>query len=257
MRPTGHAHTNPSSPRAHAICDRCGARYNHHQLRWQYDWRGPQLQNLRVLVCQSCLDDPQQSGQRTIIIPPDPEPIMNARPEFYVPDSNPLSGIGADPSPARFQFGSIIGTMTAGGGPQAAFDANTNKPSWMSAVVVSRSSYDNYVGVNWTGNQANVPSNLRGPVITHTVASFTITAPNDSIFGSTAYVIQQSNLDVGWGSWTTIASGNPVGTVGEEITGSCAGSRSQFHRVAFLDNGLGTGIAVAQVSFNVSDGSSQ
>lgn len=250
------AATSPTHPRAHAICDRCGFRYNHDQLKWQMDWRGPRLQNLRILVCSDCYDAPQQSGQRTILIPPDPVPIMNARPEFYVPDNNPLGGIGADPDPARFQYGSIIGTMTQGGGPQAAFNANPAKPSWMSAVSISRSSYDNYVGVNWTGNQNSFPAALRGPVITHTVSSFTITAPVDSTFGSTAYVIQQSQTDAGWGSWTTIASGNPAGTVNETITGTCAGSRAQFHRAAFLDNGHGTAIAVANVVFNVSDGSS-
>lgn len=257
MRPTGRAQTSPTAPRAHAICDRCGFRYNHDQLRWQYDWRGPRLTNLRILVCESCQDKAQQSGQRTILLPPDPVPIMNARPEFYVSDNNPLSGIGGDPSPARWQYGSIIGTMTEGGGPQAAFDSNSIKPSWMSAVTSrSASSYNNYVGVNWTGNQTAFPASLRGPVITHTVTSFTMNAPNDSTFGSTAYVVQQSAVNAGWGSWTTIFSGNPAGTVGEEISGLCTGSRAQFHRVAFLDNGLGRAIAVAQVQFTVSDGSS-
>lgn len=259
MSLTGRAVTSPTHPHAHAICDRCGFRYNHVQLKWQMDWRGPRMQNLRILVCQDCMDSPQQSGQRTILIPADPIPVMNARPEFYVPDNNPLGGIGADPDPSRWMFGGVIGTMTAGGGPQAAFNGNPAKPSFMSAVVsVSRSSYDNYVGVNWSGPPATiVPSSLNSPVLTHTVTSYTITAPVDSTFGSTAYVIQQSAVDAGWGSWTTIASGHTAGTIHEEISGSCVGSRSQFHRVAFLNNGLGTAIAVASVQFNVADGSSE
>lgn len=57
--------------------------YNLERLRWQNDWRGTQLQNLRILVCtNTCLDIPQrQLG--TIILPPDPMPLLNARPEQY------------------------------------------------------------------------------------------------------------------------------------------------------------------------------
>ncbi len=257
MSHTGRARVDATSPRAHAICDRCGFRFNHVQLRWQHDWRGPRMQNLRVLVCQSCYDAPQQSGQRTILLPPDPVPIMNARTENYVADSNPLSGIGGNPNAARWQFGAMIGTMTEGGGPQAAFDGNANKPSWMSAVKsVSNSSYNNYVGVNWSEAPASLtPSSLNSPAITHTVSAFTITAPNDSTFGSTGYLVQGSPVSGGYAAWTTLSSGNPAGTIGEEITGTCVGGRYQFHRVAFYGNSGGA-IAVAQVAFTVSDGSS-
>jgi hypothetical protein len=256
LRPHGRADVSPSWPRAFGVCDACGFKYNLDQLRWRIDWRGTKLQNLRFLVCESCLDVPQQSGQRTIILPADPVPVTNARPEQYVPDSNPLSAIGANPSPARWKFGGQIGNMVNAGGVPAAFNGNANKPSFMSAMIsVANSSYNNYVGINWSGAPASiVPSSLNSPVRTHTVASFTITAPNDSTFGSTAYVVQGSVVDAGWGSWTTIASGNPVGTVGEVITGTGVGGRYQFHRVAFY--GGATAIAVAQVQFNVSDGSS-
>lgn len=75
---SGRARTNPGSPRAHAICDRCGFRYNHIDLSWQFDWRGATLQNTRVLVCRKCNDD-QQQQLRAIVIPADPVPIMNPR----------------------------------------------------------------------------------------------------------------------------------------------------------------------------------
>ena len=256
LRPHGRADISPSAPRARGVCDRCGFMTNHHKLSWQFDWRGPKLQNLRILVCESCMDEYQQNGQRTIILPADPVPIMNARPEQYVPDNNPLSAIGANPNPARWKFGGQIGNMVNAGGVPAAFDSNANKPSFMSAMIsVANSSYNNYVGLNWSGAPVSiVPSSLNSPVRTHTVASFTITAPNDTTFGSTAYVVQGSPVDAGFGSWTTIASGNPVGTVGEVITGTGVGGRYQFHRVAFY--GGATGIAVAQVAFAVSDGSS-
>ena len=75
---SGRARTSSSSPQAHAICDRCGFRYNHVDLQWQYDWRGAALQNIRILVCNSCVDVPQDQ-LRAIVVPADPIPIMQAR----------------------------------------------------------------------------------------------------------------------------------------------------------------------------------
>lgn len=84
-RPHGHAHVNPSAPRAFAICDRCSRLFNLYALSWQFQWAGPQLQNLRLLVCSSCLDVPQEQ-LKPRILPPDPMPVLNARPENYLID---------------------------------------------------------------------------------------------------------------------------------------------------------------------------
>lgn len=81
-RPHGHVRVNARSPRAAGVCDRCGRMFNHDRLQWQWDWRGNQLQNLRILVCESCVDVPQQQ-LRPRIIPPDPLPVYNARPEPF------------------------------------------------------------------------------------------------------------------------------------------------------------------------------
>lgn len=78
-----HASVNARNPRAFGNCDRCDFTYNLHQLRWQYQWQGPKLQNLRLLVCPTCYDKPQQQ-LRTIIIPPDPLPVMNARQDGHM-----------------------------------------------------------------------------------------------------------------------------------------------------------------------------
>jgi len=75
---SGRASTSATNPQAHAICDRCGFRYNHVNLKWQYDWRGTSLQNIRLLVCNSCYDEPQEQ-LRAIIIPADPVPIVQPR----------------------------------------------------------------------------------------------------------------------------------------------------------------------------------
>lgn len=93
----GRARTNPSNPQAHAICDRCGFRYNHVDLRWQYDWRGASLANLRLLVCPSCYDK-AQNQLRSIVLPADPVPIANPRTqEFVTPvsDFRTTSGQGS------------------------------------------------------------------------------------------------------------------------------------------------------------------
>lgn len=86
MRPhPRRALTDPSAPSAWATCGRCGFVTNLINLQWQFDFRGLQLQNLQILVCEDCLDLPQrQLG--TIIIPPDPVGVKNARPEQYAID---------------------------------------------------------------------------------------------------------------------------------------------------------------------------
>jgi hypothetical protein len=58
---------------------------NHYKLRWQWDWVGAELINKRILVSEDELDIPQrQLG--VIELPPDPLPIINARPEQYYID---------------------------------------------------------------------------------------------------------------------------------------------------------------------------
>ena len=79
----GRAKTSATNPQAHAICDRCGFRYNLVSLRWQYDWRGTSLQNLRLLVCNRCYDEPQEQ-LRAIVVPADPVPVQNPRLQDFV-----------------------------------------------------------------------------------------------------------------------------------------------------------------------------
>lgn len=81
----GRARTSSASPQAHAICDRCGFRYNHVQLRWQFDWGGASLINKRLLVCNPCYDTPQEQ-LRAIVVPADPVPIINPRVEPFAQD---------------------------------------------------------------------------------------------------------------------------------------------------------------------------
>lgn len=252
MRPHGRATIDRNKPNALGVCDRCGFLFNHNRLSWQMDWRGPNIQNLAILVCQSCLDKPQENGQRTIILPPDPVPIRNARPENYVNADNPMSPIGLTLT-SNEQVSGFLGTMTGGGGLVAAFNGVTNKPWYHCAYIsVSDSSYGNYVAKNWSPYAGGITtlSSIMSPVITHSLSSFTAYAPNDQSFvssGPTDYLVQGSPNGV---SWITLSSGTTAGTAGETISGEPTGTPYQFHRLAFLGDGV-TAIAVAQVEFSV------
>jgi len=263
MRPHSHYVADPTNPKAKGVCDRCGSIYQHSKLTWQFQFVGPKLQNLRFLVCPPCYDKPQPNI-RTIVIPPDPIPIMNARPENYVLDDNPLSAIGVDANFLTPQYGSRIGNLTGAGGINAAFDGNIKKQAWLCATnkTISNSSFNNYVGINWQGNVSNLsmPSSLLPPVLQHTLTGVNIYAPADKSFldtTATSYVIQASAADTAvFGAWTTIASGATAGTAGETIavtiTSTFTNPLSQFHRVALHGDAVNF-IGVAQVQFYVAE----
>lgn len=79
---SSHAFADERASDPWFFCDRCGFRYPRSHAVWQFDFRGLQLQNLRILVCtDTCNDDPQPQ-LRPIIIGPDPVPIVDARPGF-------------------------------------------------------------------------------------------------------------------------------------------------------------------------------
>lgn len=126
---SGRASTSSSSPQAHAICDRCGFRYNHAALTWQYDWAGASLINKRILVCSTCLDTPQEQ-LRAIVVPSDPVPIANPRVEFFVdyesntrltnqtPTTDPTTGIPVPAGQTRItQDDSTRSTQMTGAAP--------------------------------------------------------------------------------------------------------------------------------------------
>lgn len=111
-RPHGHAHVDSGYPRAFAVCDRCNFLYNHDQLRWQFQWAGPTLQNLRILVCQSCMDTPQIQ-LKTIILPPDPVPITNPRQEQYDLEMTSFMNTLTGPPSMATSSGVYVVTMIA------------------------------------------------------------------------------------------------------------------------------------------------
>lgn len=82
MRPHGRAKVSTRNPEAFAICDACGFLYNHSELRWQLQWAGNKLVNMRQLVCRRCNDIPQ-TQLRAIVLPADPMPVLNPRVQNY------------------------------------------------------------------------------------------------------------------------------------------------------------------------------
>ena len=92
---------DPDAPRAMAICDRCGFRFFHDNLSFQYDWRGNQLANLRLLVDCRCYDEPQPNGRKPILVGPDPTPVRDPRPGWY---ATQMQGSVPGPVPQQGNF---------------------------------------------------------------------------------------------------------------------------------------------------------
>lgn len=244
-QPHGRAAVDAGNPNAFGICDRCGFQYNLKDLRWQFQWVSFRLQNLRILVCQECYDTPQEQ-LRTILIPPDPVPVMNPRLPSYTSDNNPISTIAISPIIGN---GDAFGTFN---NLNAAFDGNVNKAARFCAFTNISTLTDNVLGKNWGTVAQPVPSETE--TMTVNVTSFTIIAPNDSAFlasGATAYAFQGS-LD--GSTWTTLYSGLTAGTVAESITATPTGGDYQYHRINFEgDNINGIFLAQFQMSATISD----
>jgi hypothetical protein len=192
---------------------------------------------------------------KTIIIPADPQPILNPRPEWNVQDQNPISGIGQNA--AANLAGTNIGTLVQGGGTYAAFDSNTNKSFRFSATLgVSGSSYGNWVGKNWAADPSGIstPSELTASTLSYTAAGFTVIAPNDSAFLGSSYATTyrfqgSSNAS----TWTTLYTSATSGAQGQTITvNSLSGTNYQYHRIDFVGDATHA-VAVAQLEISVAD----
>jgi len=77
-RATGRAQVDPNHPEAFGVCDRCGFWWNLNRLRYQFEWRGSRLMNIRLRVCPQCWDTPFIFA-KPIVYPPDPVPVSDPR----------------------------------------------------------------------------------------------------------------------------------------------------------------------------------
>jgi hypothetical protein len=95
-RPHGRAEVDTVQPKAFGVCDRCSFLFNLDDLRFQFQYAGVGVIDLHLLVCNRCLDELQPQLTATII-PIDPEPIMDARPEYYsVDEAGPVQNLEAE-----------------------------------------------------------------------------------------------------------------------------------------------------------------
>lgn len=84
------AQVDPQNPQGWGTSDQNGMVGNLAKMRFQHQWAGATIINTRVLVHEDELDIPQrQLG--TLVIAPDPPPLVNARPEPYDIDEQPVS----------------------------------------------------------------------------------------------------------------------------------------------------------------------
>jgi hypothetical protein len=108
----------------------------------------------------------------------------------------------------------------------------------------------NFSGKNWNSPINIGPASLFSP-ISYSLTSFSVYAPSDAAFGSSALQLQGSNDG---NSWTVLYSTTPLGTVGEIIassSGNLTTGNFQNHRIALA--GGSQPIAVAQVQMNVAN----
>lgn len=77
-RQSNYVRVDPSSPSGAGQCDLCGRWFNLRDLRQQSEWAGTHIYIFNSLRCEECLDVPNEQ-LRTIILPPDPEPLQNSR----------------------------------------------------------------------------------------------------------------------------------------------------------------------------------
>lgn len=82
----GRCVADVNNPISQSVCDRCGIWTPHNKMQFQRQWRGRQLANTYVFVCDTCLDVPAEF-LKVIVIPPDPMPTPNARVEQFCADN--------------------------------------------------------------------------------------------------------------------------------------------------------------------------
>lgn len=86
-----HCPTDSNAPEPVGFCDRCNAKYRLADLIWQFEWAANTLFNTHWLVCEHCLDIPQEQ-RRVVVLGPDPVPLQDIRPGYTVIQEN-ASGV--------------------------------------------------------------------------------------------------------------------------------------------------------------------
>ncbi len=126
---------------------------NHYKMSWQHDWAGTRMQNLRILACENCLDAPSEAALRTIVLPPDPPPVFNARPEPYPIDEGWVATFTAS-------IAGTVMTVTA----VASGEVSTG------AVITSGAAPGTTIGTQMTGASGSANLGIPGGLGTYRVS---------------------------------------------------------------------------------------
>lgn len=103
---------NPNDPGGVAMCDGCGFWVNYSELRERRQYRGGWTPvGTGLFVCATC-DDVPQPYYRKQVLPPDPVPLLNPRPDPSV--TAPVLGSATSPTAAELASQAVfIPTYTA------------------------------------------------------------------------------------------------------------------------------------------------
>lgn len=171
-----NAEVDPESPRAWGTCDRCGFLYNLHRLQWQFAYRGSmRAQNTRLLVCDRCVD-PLNPQDASYILPPDPPPLLNARPGAHSADEGSWL-ITDEQEIITTQDGDYIGTAIPN--PDDAADASSiifrmtasDGPAAIAALITGATAYLDIFDGNPATNGRSVLSTIAGSSTRTNIAS--------------------------------------------------------------------------------------
>lgn len=134
----GRARLDTQNPTAMGCCDRCGFWYALDQLQRQFEWRGAALADTGFLVCagagtKNCLDVPFEQN-RLLILPPDPVPRRNPRPDYNVTGTWQIGQLSGPTTPGNQGFTQYV--LGAPGQPYPAGNPNVpNYPTVKSQVL--------------------------------------------------------------------------------------------------------------------------
>lgn len=98
-RPHGHYEVNSVTPRGRGVCDLCGIAFTLEKMHKLMEWRGTRLMWTGLVVCDWDYDRPQEQ-LRAKLLPPDPTPLLGARPEDFFSEQGPPPNPPLDPANA-------------------------------------------------------------------------------------------------------------------------------------------------------------
>ena len=100
LKANGFARVRARSPEAFGICDTCGFQFNRTDLVAQMEYQGNALQKTGFMVCTRTCNDVPQPQLTTPILPNDPYPILDPRPELHIEDNFELASTSGPASSA-------------------------------------------------------------------------------------------------------------------------------------------------------------